>query len=263
MLPLVHDDCDEQRCQHKVDAFARKRQYAAGHSAERTAENPVALVKERNEKVVVEPRIVRRGVAAKQRVGFVRQRKHQVRPPPRRAFVFVDHGDAIEQMPRVDHQRGHGCGQKRHAACEQIDRHILHGARVHGTRHQRRQPYRVAPRAQNNAEPEAQPKIAGKHRQGGHQGAADGFDALLLQKHRLPLRVGRLEKLFQKDDRRFQTCPVEICHIIRFLAAGCQLKIHKEKNSEKDLIFINGLCIIARQHGELSELVEGARLEIV
>ena len=56
---------------------------------------------------------------------------------------------------------------------------------------------------------------------------------------------------------------MKICHIIRFFAATCQPDTHKEKNSEKDLIFENGLCIIARQHGELSELVEGARLEIV
>lgn len=186
LLPLIHDDRDEQRRQYKVDPVALERQHTAGRRAERAAEDPVTLVKEGDEKVVVKARVVRCGIAAKQRVGLVRQRKHQIRPPPRRAFVFVDHGDTVKQMARVDHQGGHGRRQKRHAAREQIDRHILHGARVHGTRHHRRQPYRVAPRAQNDAEPEAQPEIAGKDRQGGHQSAADGFDALLLQKHRLP-----------------------------------------------------------------------------
>ena len=36
-----------------------------------------------------------------------------------------------------------------------------------------------------------------------------------------------------------------------------------EKNFKKHLIFLSRLCIILRRRGELSELVEGARLEIV
>ena len=85
--------------------------------------------------------------------------------------VLSDHGYAVEQVPRVDHQRGHGGGQKRDPAEQQVDRDVLHGARVHGTRHQRRQPDRVAPRPQNDAEPEAEAEIARKDRQRAHQRA--------------------------------------------------------------------------------------------
>ena len=78
-------------------------------------------------------------------------------------LVFVQHGDAVEQMPGVDHQ-GHQKGlQQIKPAQQQIDQHKLHGTGENAHAGDHGDPERKSRRRHQNAVGYAQHQIAGKH----------------------------------------------------------------------------------------------------
>ena len=133
--PLLNEDGDEQGGQCKIDAGEVQREISQ-QGADSGAQHPVALVKQGYQKIVadaVDP--VREYRAGDQRIGFIGQCENQIGLFLPRLLVGIHHGQPIEEMPRVDHQRGQRGGSQTGATRQQLHAHILHGAGVNKDAH--------------------------------------------------------------------------------------------------------------------------------
>ena len=105
--PLVHEYRDEEGCQGKVDALGGEGQDPAQDGAQGGTGHPITLIEQAHQKII--PLGVRPG--AVEGVGLVRQGEDQVWLAPAGVAVFVDHGNAVKEVPGVDHQGRHGGGE--------------------------------------------------------------------------------------------------------------------------------------------------------
>ena len=107
-------------------------------------------------------------LAAKERIGLIRQGENQIWFAFSGAFVLSEHGHAVKNMPCVDHQSGQRRNDQRRTARQQTDSHILHRAGIDEKAHRERKRDPVSRRLQNDAEPKAENQISGQHRQRGY-----------------------------------------------------------------------------------------------
>ena len=129
LLPLIDEHHGEQRRHDEFDAGGVKVQDRAEQRAERRARDPVGLVEQGDEEH--EPAAVhalRRGDGAVDGEGLVAHAEDQVGLFPAHALVLFQHGDAVEQMPRIDHQRQKKGVQRRVGREQQLHRDELHRA---------------------------------------------------------------------------------------------------------------------------------------
>ena len=105
-LPLV-DEHDDKQCRHDELDACRIKMYDISQKGSRgRACDPVDLVEQRDEKhkpAFVNIRGRRHG--AVDRKGFVAHPIDQIGLFPTRILVLFQHGDPVEQVPRIDHQR--------------------------------------------------------------------------------------------------------------------------------------------------------------
>ena len=161
--PLLHKNGDEKGRQHKVDALEADGDQRPGETAQHRACHPVDLVEKGYQQAVAVPvRVVVHLLPGDQGVGLVRQGEDQIGLGPG-ALVAIHHGDAVKEVPGVDHQAGQCGDQQAGSAGHQAHRHILHGAGVDKDAHSQGPEDAVAVFAQENAEAEAQEEVAGHH----------------------------------------------------------------------------------------------------
>ena len=165
LLPLVQKDDDEHGCHHKVHTLGAEGQDRAHHRAETRAGDPVDLVQqgdEEHEPAPVHP--FRRFGGAGDGEGLVAHGVDHIKTAQPVALVPLQHGKAVEQMPRLDHQ-GHQEGRQRRKSPQQkACQHELQRAAVDDGAHQHGHPDRQPQRLHVNAVPYAQHEIPGKHR---------------------------------------------------------------------------------------------------
>lgn len=157
--PLLNEDGDEQGGEGKINSgeihweISRQR-------AQNRAQDPVALVKQGDEKAVADSLHILRQFPGNKGIGFIRQGENQIGLPPPGAFVGLDHGEPIEQVAGVHHQCGQGGGEKTGTAGEQADAHILHGTGVDKQAHGQCPQRAVAILLQNDSETYPQKQVA-------------------------------------------------------------------------------------------------------
>ena len=148
LFPFIEEDHDEHRGHHKVEPLGVERDHIADDAAEHSAEHPVALVQQRDEEHEPAAVHVRRDHG---RIvdgeGLVAHAEDQIGLLSACAFEFFQHGDAVEQVARLDHQRGKqrgegGKGAEQHFGGDKFER-----AAVDAERHQRGVQERKAERA--------------------------------------------------------------------------------------------------------------------
>ena len=128
-LPLV-DEHDDKQCRHDELDACRIKMYDISQKGSRgRACDPVDLVEQRDEKhkpAFVNIRGRRHG--AVDRKGFVAHPIDQIGFFPARILILFQHGDPVEQMPRIDHQRQKKGMQRMKGGQQQ-----LHGDKFHRT----------------------------------------------------------------------------------------------------------------------------------
>lgn len=105
-LPLADKDSNKERRQYKVQSFGIKGNAASKQAAQGCAGHPVQLVKGGNKEH--EPALVDAGRDSCRAVdgkGFVAHAEDKVGLLPAHPLEALQHGDAVEQMTGVNHQR--------------------------------------------------------------------------------------------------------------------------------------------------------------
>ena len=106
LFPLVEEDHREHGGHHKVHTLGAEGQHRAHHRAKTGTGHPVALIQqgdEEHEPAPVHPfrRLGRTGDGK----GLIAHGKDHIKAAQAVALVALQHGKAVEQMPRPDHQR--------------------------------------------------------------------------------------------------------------------------------------------------------------
>ena len=125
---LLQEDDHEHSGHHKVQTLGIKGNVRANNAAQGGGNDPIALVQQGNEEI--EPASVHpfgNGGGAVDGEGFVAQAEDEVEPLPAQPLVLVQHGDAIKEVPRLDHQghekgRGGGKGGEKHLYYNKLQR---------------------------------------------------------------------------------------------------------------------------------------------
>ena len=90
------------------------------------------------------------------------------------ALVSIHHGNAVKQVPRVDHQGRQCCSQKSGTAGEKADSHILHRSGIDEQAHGSGPKHTVAVAVQQDAKAESEENISGHDRNGIQESGANG-----------------------------------------------------------------------------------------
>ena len=167
LFPLVEKDHREHGGHHKVHTLGAEGQHRTHHRAKTGAEHPVALIQqgdEEHEPAPVHPfrRLGRTGDGK----GLIAHGKDHIKAAQTVALVAFQHGKAVEQMPRLDHQRHQKRRKGRERAQQQACQHKFQRTAVHHGAHEHGHPHRQAQRLHINAVAHPQHKIARQHRNG-------------------------------------------------------------------------------------------------
>ena len=170
--PLFHENGDEQGGQSKIDAFKIDGQYASGQTSQHSTGNPVKVVERGYQQTVTQIRLLLPGY---QGIGLVGKSKDQIRLFLSGTLVGIDHGNAVKQMPGIDHKGSQGCCQQTCSGGQQGNGHILHGAGVNKQTHGPGPKPAEAAALHEDTESEAQKHITGHDRQGIQKRPAEMF----------------------------------------------------------------------------------------
>ena len=164
-FPLVQED-DREHCGHdKIHALGAEGQHRAQRSPKPGAAHPVKLIQqgdEEHEPALVHP--FRRRCRAGDGKGLVAHGKDHVKAAPAVALVALQHGKAVEQVPRLDHQRHQKGRQRRERAQQQACQHEFQRAAVHDSAHEHGHPHRQPQGLHIDAVAQPQHKITCQHR---------------------------------------------------------------------------------------------------
>ena len=165
--PLLYEDGYKQGSEDEFDALKIDLQQRTGRSPQGGAAYPPDVVKERHpETVAVAPDTFRKGGTAGEGIGFIGEGKDHVRLFGTGPLVGIHHGDAVKQMPGVDHQSGQGGGDQSGTSGKQADSGILHGTGIDANTHGNGPKDPESALMHHNAESEAEKHISGHNRQG-------------------------------------------------------------------------------------------------
>ena len=164
--PLLREGSNKKGCHGELNTFSGKGQYRAQKAADHTAAHPVALVEKGDQKPVAVCRPFNRHLpVAEQGVGLICQGKDHIGLVFAGIFIALDHGDAVEKVPGIDH-KGRQCrGQHRGTAGQQADAHVLHGTGIDKGCHGKGPENAVTGIPKQDTEADAQDHIAGHDRQ--------------------------------------------------------------------------------------------------
>ena len=175
-FPLVDDDGDEQRRHGKVDAGGVEGDEGAGDAPEETAENPVALIENGNEKEVIFLGYILRGIdGTEQRIGFIGEGENHIGAELSHEFEFLQHGKAVEAMAGVEGELTKKGIEKPHPGNQHIDGDKLSHAGVDDEAHQHRPVPGVAQIDKEDAEGDAHKDIARDDGNGFGKGGGEAF----------------------------------------------------------------------------------------
>ena len=129
LQPLLQKDNYKHRRHHKIQPLCIEMDEAAQHAAQCGAGHPVELVEQRDEEIEPPPVDPLRDLGgAIDAEGLIAHAIDEVGLFPAHALVLFQHGDAVEQMPRIDHQRQKKGVQRRVGREQQLHRDKLHRA---------------------------------------------------------------------------------------------------------------------------------------
>ena len=128
-LPLVDEHDDKQRRHDELDACRVKMDNITQKGSHGRARDPVHLIQKRHKEHEPSPvHIRRRRHGTVDRKGLIAHPIDQIGFFPARILILFQHGDPVEQMPRIDHQRQKKGMQRMKGGQQQ-----LHGDKFHRT----------------------------------------------------------------------------------------------------------------------------------
>ena len=173
--PLLHKNGDEQGGEDEFDALVIDGDQRSCQGAKYRACHPVDLVEEGDQEAVAVVADPFGGLTpGNQGISFVRQGKNKVGLLLSGTLVGSHHGDAVKQVPGIDHQSGQRGGEKSRTAGEEADGHVLHGTGIDEQTHGSGPGDTVAALLQQDAESEAQEDVAGHHGNGVPESGTQG-----------------------------------------------------------------------------------------
>ena len=108
--PLLEEDHDKHRCHHEIQTLSVKVDQGTEDPAQCSAEKPVKMVErgyKEHKPAFVD--IFRDHGSVIDRKALITHAEDEIKGTPSIASVFFQHGNAVEQMPGVDHKRHGKC----------------------------------------------------------------------------------------------------------------------------------------------------------
>ena len=129
----------------KVHARERKRNELPRDGSDDAAQNPIQVV-EQGDRAVKRACVCafRYGTVRKERIGFVGQRKDQIRFPCTDVFKTRDKRKTVHDVADIDEEFRERDRTERRTRRKQADGDVLSRTRVHRYAHNRRDPHRIA-----------------------------------------------------------------------------------------------------------------------
>ena len=176
LFPLIEEDNHEHGGHHKIHALGAEGEHRPHHGPQPGAGDPVKLVQqgdEEHEPAPVDP--LRRLCRAGDGKGLVAHGKDHVKAAQAVTLVPLQHGQTVEQVPRLDHQRHQKSRQRGKGPQQQACQHKFQRAAVDHGAHEHRHPDGQAKALHIDAVAHAQHEISCKHRHGLGRSSPEGL----------------------------------------------------------------------------------------
>ena len=131
LQPLLQKDNYKHRRHHKIQPLGIEMDEAAQHAAQCGAGHPVKLVEQRDEEIEPPPVDPLRDLGgAIDAEGLIAHAIDEVGLFPAQSLKFIQHGNAVKKVPRLDHQRHQETLHRRVGRQQHAHRHKFQAPKI-------------------------------------------------------------------------------------------------------------------------------------